>query len=70
MGVRMIMADRKPELVLSGVNRGQNVAEDVTYSGTIAGAIEGAMRAKATTSRFVSAPATAHVRVRKHRPSD
>ncbi len=29
--------------MLSGVNRGQNVAEDVTYSGTIAGAIEGAL---------------------------
>ena len=43
MGVRKIMADRRPDLVLSGVNRGQNVAEDVTYSGTIAGAIEGAM---------------------------
>jgi 5'-nucleotidase len=43
MGARKIMADRRPELVLSGVNRGQNVAEDVTYSGTIAGAIEGTM---------------------------
>ena len=43
MGVRKIMADRKPDLVLSGVNRGQNVAEDVTYSGTIAGAMEGAI---------------------------
>jgi 5'-nucleotidase len=43
MGVRMIMADKRPDLVLSGVNRGQNVAEDLTYSGTIAGAIEGAM---------------------------
>ena len=43
MGVRKILADRKPDLVLSGVNRGQNVAEDVTYSGTIAGAMEGAM---------------------------
>jgi len=43
MGVRMIMADNRPDLVLSGVNRGQNVAEDVTYSGTIAGAMEGAM---------------------------
>ena len=41
MGVRSILIDRKPDLVLSGVNRGQNVAEDVTYSGTIAGAIEG-----------------------------
>jgi 5'-nucleotidase len=43
MAVRRILADRKPDLVLSGVNRGQNVAEDVTYSGTIAGAIEGAI---------------------------
>ena len=33
----------EPDLVLSGVNRGQNVAEDVTYSGTIAGAMEGAI---------------------------
>jgi 5'-nucleotidase len=43
MGVRRIMADHPPDLVLSGVNRGQNVAEDVTYSGTIAGAMEGAL---------------------------
>ncbi len=41
MGVRKILKDRKPDLVLSGVNRGQNCAEDVTYSGTIAGAMEG-----------------------------
>src|SRR5271155_1898102 len=43
MGVRRILAGRPPDLVLSGVNRGQNVAEDVTYSGTIAGAMEGAL---------------------------
>ena len=41
MGVRQIMRDHRPDLVLSGVNRGQNVAEDVSYSGTVAGAIEG-----------------------------
>src|SRR5437763_6277117 len=41
MGVRHLIADPPPGLVLSGVNRGQNVAEDVTYSGTIAGAMEG-----------------------------
>jgi 5'-nucleotidase len=41
MGVRNILLDRKPDLILSGVNRGQNAAEDVTYSGTIAGAMEG-----------------------------
>ena len=31
----------RPDLVLSGVNRGQNLGEDVTMSGTVAGAIEG-----------------------------
>ena len=41
----VIMAQRKilpgnPDLVLSGVNRGQNIADDVTYSGTIAAAME------------------------------
>jgi 5'-nucleotidase len=40
MAVRHIMNDA-PDLILSGVNRGSNVAEDVTYSGTIAGAMEG-----------------------------
>lgn len=34
--------DGKPfDLVLSGVNRGSNIADDVTYSGTVAGAMEG-----------------------------
>ena len=41
MGVRNILADKGPDLILSGVNRGSNVADDVSYSGTIAGAIEG-----------------------------
>jgi 5'-nucleotidase len=40
MGARHIMKDA-PDLVLSGVNRGRNCAEDVTYSGTVAGAMEG-----------------------------
>lgn len=43
MGVRHILADQGPDLVLSGVNRGSNLADDVTYSGTIAGAIEGTL---------------------------
>ncbi len=34
---------QKPDLVLSGVNRGHNIADDVTYSGTIAAAMEGAV---------------------------
>lgn len=40
MATRQIL-DAPPDLVLSGVNRGQNIADDVTYSGTIAGAMEG-----------------------------
>jgi len=43
MGVRHLMFENPPDLVLSGVNAGQNIADDVTYSGTIAGAMEGTM---------------------------
>lgn len=41
MGARHILRDKLPDVVLSGVNKGRNVAEDVVYSGTIAGALEG-----------------------------
>jgi 5'-nucleotidase len=41
LGTLHIMKDARADLVLSGINRGQNVAEDVTYSGTIAAAMEG-----------------------------
>lgn len=40
LAVRNLIEGQKPDLVLSGVNRGQNLAEDVTMSGTVAGAIE------------------------------
>jgi 5'-nucleotidase len=43
MGIKHILRASPPDLVLSGVNRGQNVAEDVTYSGTIAAAMEGTL---------------------------
>jgi 5'-nucleotidase len=36
-----LLKERAPDLVISGVNRGINAADDVTYSGTIAGAMEG-----------------------------
>lgn len=41
MAIRHVMIDSPPDLVLSGVNRGANMADDVTYSGTIAAAMEG-----------------------------
>lgn len=36
--------DKKPDLVISGINIGSNMGEDVTYSGTVAGAMEGAIQ--------------------------
>jgi len=40
---RQIMSDHPPDLVLSGINRGGNLGEDVTYSGTVAAAMEGTL---------------------------
>lgn len=38
-----LMRDARPDLILSGVNRGANLGEDVFYSGTIGAAMEGAL---------------------------
>ena len=43
-GVHEILKDTPPDLILSGVNRGHNVAEDTLYSGTIGGAIEATLQ--------------------------
>lgn len=40
LAVNAIMRDQRPTLVLSGVNAGANLGEDVTYSGTVAAAME------------------------------
>jgi 5'-nucleotidase len=40
LALNELVTGAKPDLVLSGVNRGANLAEDVTMSGTVAGAIE------------------------------
>ena len=41
LAIREIMKDSMPDLLLSGVNLGANLADDVTYSGTVAAAMEG-----------------------------
>jgi 5'-nucleotidase len=43
LAVRSIIKDKPIDLVLSGVNWGANLAEDVTYSGTVAAAMEGTL---------------------------
>lgn len=43
LALRKLFADRKPDLIISGINNGENLADDVTYSGTISAAMEGAL---------------------------
>lgn len=43
LAAREIMRDKPIDLVISGINRGGNIADDVTYSGTIAAAMEAAL---------------------------
>ena len=43
-GLHEVLKDKTPDLVLSGVNRGNNSAENTLYSGTIGGAMEAALQ--------------------------
>ena len=43
-GLHYVLKDAAPDLILSGVNRGNNSAENTVYSGTIGGAMEGALQ--------------------------
>jgi len=43
LAVHRLTGGRLPDLVVSGINRGLNIGDDLTYSGTVAGALEGAL---------------------------
>lgn len=43
MALFHVMEDMRPDVILSGINRGANLGEDVTYSGTVSAAMEGAL---------------------------
>ncbi len=43
LSLSAIYEDEKPDLLVSGINRGSNMGEDITYSGTAAGAMEGVL---------------------------
>ena len=43
LGVLKLMRDARPDVVVSGINFGPNLGDDVTYSGTISAAFEGAL---------------------------
>ena len=41
IAITQIYTSGSPDLVVSGINKGYNLGDDVTYSGTVAGALEG-----------------------------
>jgi 5'-nucleotidase len=43
LAMNKILTGNLPDIVFSGINRGGNLGDDVTYSGTVAGALEGSM---------------------------
>jgi len=43
LSLSAIYKEEKPDLLVSGINRGSNMGEDITYSGTAAGAMEGVL---------------------------
>jgi len=43
LALNHILKDRRPHLVVSGINHGANMADDVTYSGTVAAAMEASL---------------------------
>ncbi|WP_373034772.1 5'/3'-nucleotidase SurE [Sulfurimonas sp.] len=43
LSLSTIFEEKKPDLLISGINRGSNMGEDITYSGTAAGAMEGVL---------------------------
>jgi 5'-nucleotidase len=43
LAFRKLFREKMPDLVLSGVNAGENLADDITYSGTISAAMEAAL---------------------------
>lgn len=43
LAVHLLFKGKKPDMIISGINHGANMGDDVTYSGTIAAAIEGSI---------------------------
>ena len=43
LGIAILLDNKMPDLVVSGINKGWNLGDDITYSGTVSGALEGAL---------------------------
>jgi len=78
VGVHEVMKDGAPDLILSGVNRGNNSAENALYSGTLGAAMEGALQGIPSIAlsqfygprcRSFTAPATVILPINLRRPA-
>jgi len=56
VGLNHVLKDARPDLVVSGVNHGPNLANDVHYSGTVAAAMEGALLGVSALAISLAAP--------------
>ena len=61
IGIRDLFTNRPPSVVLSGVNHGPNMGEDVLYSGTVAGAMEAAILGIPALAISYAGPDTGHL---------
>ena len=43
LAIHLLFKNKKPDMIISGINHGANMGDDVTYSGTVAAAIEGSI---------------------------
>jgi 5'-nucleotidase len=62
LAIHDLIPDKKPDILISGINRGPNLAEDITYSGTAAAAMEGALLGipAIALSQYFQPPAPVH----------
>ncbi|MDQ7824251.1 MAG: 5'/3'-nucleotidase SurE [Candidatus Eremiobacteraeota bacterium] len=44
LGLTHLMKKKRPDIIITGINRGPNIGDDITYSGTVSSAMEGALR--------------------------
>ena len=43
LAVNGILKDKRPDIIISGINKGENLGDDITYSGTVSAAMEGTL---------------------------
>lgn len=61
LGLQEIYAQGYPDLIISGINMGENIGEDVLYSGTVGAAREGAMQGVSSLAFSTSGPKYHHL---------